>query len=138
LKEDIKSLIPHREPFLFVDDILSVTRDEIIGTKTFDDSFEIFKGHFPECRIVPGTILIESMAQCGGAGLKKIGRMAGRMFALATIDSARFLDVVEYGQTVRMVLKNLRVRDKAFKQSGILYVNDMAAVESVWTCVCMS
>ena len=78
------------------------------------------------------------MAQCGGAGLKKIGTMAEGLFALAAIDSARFLNVVEYGQTVRMVIKNLRVRDKAFKQSGITYVNNMAAVEAVWTCVCMS
>lgn len=55
---------------LFVDEIVSSNQDETVGIKTFDESIEFFNGHFPKFKIVTGTTLVESMAQCGGAGVR--------------------------------------------------------------------
>ncbi|PZQ91347.1 MAG: beta-hydroxyacyl-ACP dehydratase, partial [Flavobacterium johnsoniae] len=73
MSKDIENLIPHRAPFLFVDEIISVDKEQIIGVKKFDDTNFILKGNFPEFNYIPGTILLESMAQCGGAGVRLLG-----------------------------------------------------------------
>ena len=74
---EVESLIPHRPPFLYLDRILTATEFEIIGIKTFSDSDQFLRGSFPEFDFVPGMVLIESMAQCGGAGIKKLGQGSG-------------------------------------------------------------
>ncbi|WP_232424845.1 3-hydroxyacyl-ACP dehydratase FabZ family protein [Algoriphagus resistens] len=87
----IETLIPHRYPFLFVGEILSVSVDEIVGTKTFSKTKdEMLGGSFPGFGYIPGMILIESMAQCGGAGIKKLG-LANGFFGLVSMDKVRFL-----------------------------------------------
>jgi 3-hydroxyacyl-[acyl-carrier-protein] dehydratase len=132
--DNIEQLIPHRTPFLFVDEILSVTKEEIVGIKTFNDSDTMLKGSFPEFNFVPGVILIESMAQCGGAGIKILG-IADGLFGLASIETARFLSGAAYNKPVKYVIKNIRVSDKLIKQSGIAYVAEIPVLEATWLCV---
>ena len=69
LTTDIKSLLPHREPFLFVDAIISADDNGSVSEHTFTENEFFFKGHFPEYPVVPGVILCETMAQAGGAAL---------------------------------------------------------------------
>jgi 3-hydroxyacyl-[acyl-carrier-protein] dehydratase len=71
--KEIEILVPQRNPFLFVDKLLSASREEIIGTHIFSDSNQFLRGSFPDYYFVPGAILIEAMAQCGGAGIRKMG-----------------------------------------------------------------
>ena len=67
-KKQIGELIPHRDPFLFLDELRDIKRLETAtGIKTFNENEEFFKGHFPGHPIVPGVILIEMMAQAGAA-----------------------------------------------------------------------
>lgn len=91
---EVEKLIPHRTPFLFVDQIISFSNETIIGIKTFDDRDLWLKGSVPESEYIPGTILIESMAQCGGAGVKLLGITNG-IFGLATIEDAEFYATAE-------------------------------------------
>jgi UDP-3-O-[3-hydroxymyristoyl] N-acetylglucosamine deacetylase/3-hydroxyacyl-[acyl-carrier-protein] dehydratase len=64
--EDIKKRLPHRYPFLMVDKIISLTETTVVGIKnvTFDEPY--FQGHFPDEPIMPGVLIVESLAQCGG------------------------------------------------------------------------
>lgn len=64
--EDIKKKLPHRFPFLMVDKIISIDENTIVGIKniTFNESF--FQGHFPDEAVMPGVLLVEALAQCGG------------------------------------------------------------------------
>lgn len=130
----ISELIPHRPPFVFVDKVLSATQEEIIGIKTFDDAAnEMLKGSFPDFNFVPGMILIESMAQCGGAGIKLLGITDG-LFGLISIENAVFLKGAEYGKEVKYVIKNIKAGSKIIKQSGVAYVEDQRVAEATWIC----
>ncbi len=64
-KIDIISNLPYSKPFLFVDELISVTEDGVEGSYTFDENLDFYKGHFENYPVTPGVILIEVMAQIG-------------------------------------------------------------------------
>lgn len=132
---DIKMLLPHRKPFLFVDEILEASKDRIVGTRRFSTEEFFFAGHFPEYPVVPGVILIESMAQCGGAGIKQLGIMDDALFFLASVNKVKFRRQVRPDETVRMEVENLRVTPKMIKQRGRAFVGDEPACEAEWMCL---
>lgn len=127
----IEDLIPHRVPFLFVDEILSADEKEIIGMNVFDNSNVILKSSYLNYNYVPETILLESMAQCGGAGVRLLGISNG-IFALVQIETVEFYKAVKYGDQVKHVITNLRMSEKIIKQSGKAYVGDELIFEASW------
>lgn len=134
--KDIKSLIPHRKPFLFVDEIISCDAEGSVSEHVFTEDEFFFEGHFPEYPVVPGVILVETMAQAGGAALSFQKTFAeGSLFFLATVDKVKFRRQVRPGDKVRMEVKNLRVSPKMIKQSGKAYVGDEVAAEAEWMCL---
>ncbi|GHV96413.1 beta-hydroxyacyl-ACP dehydratase [Spirochaetia bacterium] len=133
---EIESLLPHREPFLFVDEILQADKDKITARHVFTEKEFFFKGHFPEYPVVPGVILVETMAQSGGAGLRKLGILGDNaLFFLATVDKVKFRRQVRPGDEVRSEIENLRVSPKMIKQSGKAYVGEELAAEAEWMCL---
>lgn len=136
LTTDIKSLLPHREPFLFCDEIISADEKGSVSVHTFTEKEFFFKGHFPQYPVVPGVILIETMAQCGGAALsyQKVFE-EGSLFFLATVDKVKFRQQVRPGDKVRIEVTNLRVSKKMIKQSGKAFVGDSVAAEAEWMCL---
>ena len=136
LTTDIKSLLPHREPFLFVDAIISADDNGSVSEHTFTENEFFFKGHFPEYPVVPGVILCETMAQAGGAALsfqKKVPE--GSLFFFASLDKVKFRNQVRPGDKVRMEITNLRVSTHMIKQAGKAYVGDTLCAEAEWLCL---
>ena len=133
---EIEQLLPHREPFLFVDRIESFDDENVIGYRKFTEKDFFFKGHFPGYPVVPGVILIETMAQCGGAGIRLTGKVdPNALFFLASVDKVKFRQQVRPGDEVKMVIKTLRVSPKTLKQSGKAFVGDDLAAEAEWFCL---
>jgi 3-hydroxyacyl-[acyl-carrier-protein] dehydratase len=133
---DIESLLPHREPFLFVDEIVQADEKKIVAKHVFTEKEFFFKGHFPGYPVVPGVILVETMAQSGGAGLRKLGVLSGdSLFFFATADKVKFRRQVRPGDELRSEIENLRVSSKMIKQSGKAYVGDELAAEAEWMCL---
>jgi 3-hydroxyacyl-[acyl-carrier-protein] dehydratase len=136
MSNEIESLLPHREPFLFVDEIVQADEKKIVAKHVFTEKEFFFKGHFPEYPVVPGVILVETMAQSGGAGLRKLGVLSGNsLFFLATVDKVKFRRQVRPGDELRSEIENLRVSPKMVKQSGKAYVGDELAAEAEWMCL---
>ena len=133
---EIEKLLPHREPFLFVDEIVQADEKKIIAKHVFTEKEFFFKGHFPGYPVVPGVILVETMAQSGGAGLRKLGVLGdGSLFFLASVDKVKFRRQVRPGDEVRSEVENLRVSPKMIKQSGKAYVGEELAAEAEWMCL---
>ena len=133
---EIEQLLPHRDPFLFVDRIEKYDEEEIIGYRKFTEKDFFFKGHFPDYPVVPGVILIETMAQCGGAGIRLTGLVdKDALFFLASVDKVKIRHQVRPGDEVKVVIKNLRFGPKMLKQSGKAYVGDQLAIEAEWFCL---
>ncbi len=133
---DIECLLPHRKPFLFVDEIISADDKGSVSQHTFTEDEFFFTGHFPQYPVVPGVILVETMAQAGGAALSYQKTFAeGSLFFLATVDKVKFRHQVRPGDTVRLEITNLRVSPKMIKQSGKAYVGENLAAEAEWMCL---
>lgn len=128
-------LIPHRAPFLMVDRLETVTKELIVGYKTFKDDEYFFKGHFPGYPVVPGVLLIESMAQVGGAGVRELGIAGSPIFYLATIEKAKLRRPVNPNEEVRLEIENLRMSDKIVRQRGKAFVGDELCAEAEWLAI---
>ncbi len=98
---NVKDLIPQREPFLFIEEILEVSPEEITVSQKFYESMDFFKGHFPENPIVPGVILTEHCFQSGAAliATKNTG-MKASLAVVTRIQSAKFKNIVKPNEII--------------------------------------
>lgn len=128
---EVLAFLPHRKPFLFADRV-EVEGGKITGYRRFLPEEDFFKGHFPEYPVVPGVILLESLFQCGGVGVRKMGIAGAGTFFLAKVKEARFRRQVRPGETYRAEIVNLKATPNIVHQKGTGYVGDEVAVEAEW------
>ena len=108
-KEDIKKYLPHREPFLFIDEVIEIKENkEIHATKFISEDEYFLKGHFPNNPIFPGVIIIEALGQASGIlGFVSMNKTPeeGSIYVLAGVDKVRFRKRVRPGDNIDLISK---------------------------------
>jgi len=132
----IKELIPHRYPFLLIDGIQTLTPNEsATGIKNVSVNELFFEGHFPDRPVMPGVLIVESMAQTAGClVVASLGRESeGKLVYFMTIENARFRKPVVPGDRLVINVKKLRSRGSVFKFSGKAFVGEVLAAEATFS-----
>lgn len=123
--QEIQELLPHRYPFALVDRIIDyIPGEKATGIKNVTINEQFFTGHIPARPIMPGVLIIESMAQVGGVVLTLLPEMKGQFFAFAGIDKVRFRLPVVPGDQLIMTVKLL-----TFKRSRIAKMKGQGVVD---------
>lgn len=130
--QDIMKILPHRQPMLMIDKIMDLGPEHVIGVKNVTLNEEYFKGHFPDEPVMPGVLLIEAMAQCGGIlVLKTVPDPENYQTYFMKIDNVKFKQKVVPGDTVVFSLNLLSpIRRGICHMSGVAYVNNKPVMEA--------
>ena len=135
-KAKIKTILPHREPFLFIDEIRELGNDYIIGTKFVTADEDYFKGHFPKEPVMPGVLQLETMAQAGGVLiLSTVDSPEDYLPYFMKIDNAKFKKKVVPGDTIIFRLNLIspirrglcHMHGKGFVDGNIVVEGDLLA-----------
>jgi 3-hydroxyacyl-[acyl-carrier-protein] dehydratase len=132
--EQIKAIIPHRDPFLLVDEVIDyVPLHTGIGLKHVLAEDFFFKGHFPGYPVMPGVLITEALAQMGAIVLLSDPEYAGKLVFFTGIDKAKFRRKVVPGDTLRLEVEITRMRGKFGFGSAIAKVGAEVACEATFS-----
>ena len=131
-KKKIKAILPHRDPFLFIDEIREIGDDFIIGVKFVKSDEKYFKGHFPSEPVMPGVLQLETMAQAGGVLiLNTVQNPEDYLTFFMKINNAKFKQKVIPGDTIIFRLDLISpIRRGICHMQGIGFVDGKIVVEA--------
>jgi 3-hydroxyacyl-[acyl-carrier-protein] dehydratase len=130
-QEQIKNIIPHREPFLLVDTLEIIEPlKEAKGTLFVNPDFDFFKGHFPQKPVMPGVLIIESLAQVGATLLLAHEDYQGKIAYFTGIKSAKIRRQVLPGDTLILHVVLTRLKGSFGFGEAKAYLGDKLAVEA--------
>jgi 3-hydroxyacyl-[acyl-carrier-protein] dehydratase len=133
--EEVLAMLPQKEPFLFVDEVVEVSGDHIVARFTFREDHDFYRGHFPGRPVTPGVILLESLAQVGvvALGLYLIARDQGReavldALALFTDANIEFTGLVSPGDRVTIRATKVFFRRGKIRSEAEMTLDDGTVV----------
>jgi 3-hydroxyacyl-[acyl-carrier-protein] dehydratase len=136
----IMSILPHRYPFLLIDRVVEMEpKTRIVAIKNVTINEPHFAGHFPDFPIMPGVLIVEAIAQAGGALLlTEIPDRESKLMVFTGIDSAKFRRPVVPGDQLRIEVTVLNWRTSAVRMKGVATVDGKVACEATIMCALTS
>jgi len=133
---DIMRILPHRYPILLIDRVLELKRKErIVAIKNVTINEPFFLGHFPGAPVMPGVLIVEAIAQAGGALLlTEVEDRDSKLMFFTGIERAKFRRPVVPGDQLRLEIEVKAWRGNAVRMEGKAFVGDKRAAEATVTC----
>jgi len=125
---EIHAAIPHRRPFLLVDEIVEREDHRIVCRKTFTGDEEFYAGHYPDFPLTPGVLLLEAAMQSGAVLLSRFATETAGVPVATRINDVRFKRMVRPGETIQMEVELVeRLADAFFMKAKVTCEGKMAA-----------
>src|SRR6201996_8934451 len=133
---EIMAILPHRYPFLLIDRVIELERKKrIVAIKNVSINESFFQGHFPDFPIMPGVLVIEAMAQAGGALLlTEVPDRDSKLMVFTGIDRAKFRRPVVPGDQLRIEINVLQWKSRAVRMECLATVDGKLACEATVMC----
>ena len=134
---EIMAILPHRYPFLLIDRVIEMEpKQRIVAIKNVTFNEPHFTGHFPDYPMMPAVLMVEAIAQTGGALLlTEIPDRDQKLMVFTGIDNAKFRRPVIPGDQLRIEVTVLNWRTRAAKMRGVITVEGQVVCEAVVTCM---
>lgn len=133
-KEEIKQIIPQREPFLMIDEVENyVPGESAIAYKQVKEEEYYFQGHFPGNPIMPGVLMVEALAQTGAIAILSMKENQGKNALFGGIDKLRFKKKVVPGDTIKLEVKIIKKKGAIGIGEAIATVDGKVAVKGELT-----
>jgi 3-hydroxyacyl-[acyl-carrier-protein] dehydratase len=136
-KQEIQTHIPHRDPFLWIDEVPEVSERRIVARKFVDATIDAFRGHFPGKPVFPGVLLVEAAMQAGGVLLARLpaGRVpAGHVPVVTRINNVKFRRMVRPGDTLEIEVELDGNVENAFFLEAKVMVGGKLAAQFSYSC----
>lgn len=129
--EQIKSIIPHRYPFLLIDQVDELEEGKrAVGYKNVTANEPFFQGHFPEYMVMPGVLIVEALAQVGAVAILQKDENKGKLGMFTGIDKCRFKRQVKPGDRLKLEVEMLRLKGPIGKAKAVATVDGEMACEA--------
>ncbi|WP_175615968.1 3-hydroxyacyl-ACP dehydratase FabZ [Piscibacillus halophilus] len=129
--EQIKSIIPHRYPFLLIDQVEELEEGKrAVGYKNVTANEPFFQGHFPEYMVMPGVLIVEALAQVGAVAILQKEENKGKLGMFTGIDKCRFKRQVKPGDRLKLDVEMLRLKGPIGKAKAVATVDGEIACEA--------
>jgi 3-hydroxyacyl-[acyl-carrier-protein] dehydratase len=134
-REEIERLIPHRPPFLWIDEILEITETSVHGWKFLDPGLDVFSGHYPAFPVLPGVLLCEAALQAGALLIATLEREPGdRVPVVGRLNNVKFRRMVRPGETIDIRVELTEKLAKAWFLRGQTAVDGQIACSLEFAC----
>jgi 3-hydroxyacyl-[acyl-carrier-protein] dehydratase len=133
-RAEIEQILPHREPFLLIDEVLELEPGaRVVARKTVRPDEWYLTGHFPGRPVMPGVLIVEALAQTGAMAVLSKPENRGRLALFAGIDDVRFKRIVEPGDVLDLTCELERVRGPIGRGKATARVDGQLAVRGTLT-----
>lgn len=134
--EQIKQILPHREPFLLIDEVEELEPGvRCVAKKHLKEDEFWFRGHFPGAPVQPGVLTIEMLAQTGAVAVLSLPENQGKTAFFGGIDKAKFRRMVKPGETLTLCVEFIKTRGNIAVGKGIATVDGEKAASCEFTCI---
>ena len=134
-REDIERLIPHREPFLWIDEVIEISESRIVARKMISESLDVFRGHYPDFPVLPGVLLCEAIFQAGAILISSSAAFKpGQVPVVTRINNTKFRKMVRPGDVLDIEAELTETLANAFFLTGKVSVDGKTAVRLEFAC----